>query len=257
MVRRNLVVITSQVKPNWKTIDQREIKLEPFGRDQLEVVVGDTWVDRVMDATYLASLARLPYTAQLVAKYIEDHAELPKSHLDVYTNLRAPLESDTQVVNLEIKAWELFCSNERLFESSNALPEDFCRKAVEQQILTAAGNAFRFTHDLTHRFFVSCFLVKQDRRPLAEWHEELVTGLDREYWSDVLELWAEFLAKRAVEDPSQEVVYYQFLRSVGEFSARVLKRVYERQVLRMYSADLLKKNLEFVEWAATKFARAL
>jgi hypothetical protein len=257
VVKRNLVVVSSQFDPNWdRSLEVSRIDLKPFGPEQLLKLIPEIWVNRILSAEYLADLAKLPHTAQLLANYIEENHRLPPLRLDIYRNLRKNFEGDTQVMNLEAVAWRLFRENVKVFQDDETVPKSFCDLAVEAGILTRAAVDYQFRHELIHRFFVACYLQRQDREPLETWHKKVHRGLGRAYWFDAAELLGELYAERAPQDPAAKDYYYGFLRETANFSPQIFAERLYPQVIRLYQAGALKKDSQFIEWAANTMAPA-
>jgi len=255
LAKRNHVIMSSQSDPKWdKFLETSNIALKPFGREQLLKLMEDGWVDELLGADYLSDLAELPHTAQLLADYIKENNRLPHLRLDIYRTLRKNLENDSQILNLEAKAWNLFKENRKVFTPDNSVPAPFCELAMENGILTKAGDGYQFRHELIHRFFVVCYLQRQNRKPLEEWYEEVHGGLGRGYWSDTLELWSELYAERASVDHQAKESYYQFLKAAANFSSQIFAERLYPQVQRLYRTGALGKDAQFIEWAADLMA---
>jgi HEAT repeat protein len=256
VVKRNHVIMSTQFDPQWqKVVDISHITLKPFGRRQLLEMLEKHWVDELLPAGHLTDLAELPHTAQLLATYIKDNQRIPTLRLDIYRNLRKKLESDTQVLNLEEIAWNLFKENRKLFRPDVNISKSFCDSAVDHGILTKTGDDYQFRHELIHRFFVASYLYRQDPKPLEEWYREVKRGLGRSYWSDTLELLSEMHGERTDRNPAAAELYYGFLKEAAAFNPQIFGERLYPQLERLYRAGL-KKDAQFIEWSASCLARA-
>lgn len=255
LYKRNHIIVSSQVNPKWEqSLETASIVLKPFGREELGKIMAGKWVDEVLGADYLSDLAELPHTAQLLADYIQENNQLPPLRLDIYRTLSSNLRNDTQIWNLEATAWNLFKENRNIFSPDSTVPAPFCESAVESGILTKAGSDYKFRHELVHRFFVVCYLDRQDKKSLEEWYREVRTGLGRAHWADTLELWGEFYAERASRDERAEGMYYQFLDDAAKFSLQIFAERLFPQIQRLYKTRALEKNAQFIERAANSMA---
>ena len=255
VAKRNHVIMTSQIDPHWDRILEIErIELEPFGPKQLKQLLTPTWVDQLLAAKHFADLAQLPYTAQLLAIFINTNQKLPELRLDIYRDLRKNLDADSQILNLEELAWTLFTQNAKSFTVETKIPEDLCSMAVRDGILTRVSEAYRFRHERIHRYFVACYLDRQDEQSLEKWHENIASGLGRDYWADVLELWGELYAERASTNHVAIPLYYDFLREVAAFRAQIFAERLYPQLERLYTTGTLEEDTAFLRWAASKLA---
>jgi len=257
LVKRNHVIMSSQIDPKWeKFLETSNIVLKPFGREQLLKLMERHWVDELLAADYLSDLTELPHTAQLLANYIKENNRLPHLRLDIYRTLRKNLENDTQILNLEETAWSLFKENRKIFTPDNSVPAPLCELAMKDGILTKAEDGYQFRHELIHRFFVVCYLERQNRRPLEEWYEDVHVGLGRGYWSDALELWSELYAEPASVNQHAKETYYQFLKEAANFSSQIFAERLYPQLQRLYRTGALEKDAQIIEWAASLMAPA-
>jgi len=254
--KRNHVVMTSQVDPKWgKFFEIHNIKLEPFGREQLKQLMDETWIDKLLNTEYLADMAQLPHTAQLLADYIKENEKLPDFRLDIYRNLRKSFDDDTQILNLENTAWERFKANKKSFQPDDKVTEDLYKASVSKGILTRAGADYLFRHERIHRFFVASYLYRQDRQTIETWYDEVESGLGRGYWIDTLELWGELYAEAACKNKTNIQSYYDFLKEAADFSPQIFAERLFPQITRLYDAGLIEKDQQFFEWSAKFLAK--
>jgi len=255
--KRNHVIMTSQYTPNWISIVKiSSVTLEPFGAEQLTKLMPEEFSQKLLESDYLKDLAGLPQTAELLASYVKRHNTIPPLRLDVFRNLRTNLETkySGELLNLEYMAWELFQKNEKPFEFTNALPEEFCDSAVIEGILTKTGRKYRFRHEIIHRFFVAMYLWSNDRQPIEKLHQQLGKGIGKESWNNTLEFLGEFYAEKAVENETFAGTYYQFLEETANFSIIIYAESLFPQLARLYTLDWLKKDLKFIFWSVQKMA---
>jgi len=259
--KRNLVIVTSQFDPDWrKILDVQRIHLDSFGRDQLRQILDEQWVDRVLASPHLAEIARLPFTAQLLARFIGRNQQLPHNELEIYDDLRTGLEAGP-VLNLEATAWELFKGNETELSPGPRLPKEFCEAAVETGVLTRrvrdGKDSYRFVHERIHRLFVASYLDRQDAKPLADWHQEVIPGLGRGYWTDVLDFWGQIKGHLASHGGGGEMqAYLDFLRKVADFSQPIFAQRLYIQYDRLCRSCPGLVDQDFIAWAALFLAKA-
>lgn len=248
--KKNWVVMAGQFDPGWEQmIKIRYIDLKPFGRKQLEAIMDVKWVDQLLQSD-LEPLAKLPHTAKLIGEYISQNNQLPTFHLDIYRNLRRGFDEDIQSINLENRAWEMFKTNGKLFIPDEQIPDVLCDIAVHNGILTRQKEKYNFRHERIFRFFVACYLHRRDYRPMDKWHSELNSGLGRNYWTDVLELWAEMYAEEVVIDQTKHDRLINFLKEVGKFNPFVFKERLYPLYIRLYESSKLIEDTEFIKWSA-------
>jgi hypothetical protein len=259
--KRNLVIVTSQFEPDWrKTLDVQRIHLEPFGRDQLRQILDEQWVDRVLASPYLAEISRLPFTAQLLARFISRNQQLPHNELEIYDDLRTGLDAGP-VLNLESAAWELFKGNETEFPPAPKLPKEFCDAAVETGVLTRRArdgkDSYRFVHERIHRLFVAIYLERQEEQRLAEWHKVVISGLGRGYWTDVLDFWGQIKGRLASHGGvGEKQAYLDFLRKVAGFSQPIFAQRLYIQYDRLCRSCPGLVDQKFIAWAALFLAKS-
>ena len=213
-----------------------------------------------MTSTYLTEIARLPFTAQLLAKFIKRKGALPSNALEVYTDLRTNLDNSS-LLNLEETAWELFKVNQTELLPDPKLPKEFCDAAVEAGVLTRRARDgkefFRFVHERIHRLFVAYYLDRQDELPLVDWYGKAGSGLGRGYWTDVLEFWGQIKGQHAAEGGEVEREAYRgFIRKVAEFSQSIFAQRLYVQYDRLSRVFPALYEPEFVRWAALTLAKA-
>lgn len=260
VLTRNVVVMASQFDPGLqKDLRVKRIRLEAFGRTQLLCLMERRFVDQALAAPQLSSVLRLPQTAQLAARYVQRNQRLPTLSVYLYKDLRDQLGTESVLLNLDAAAWNLFRTNDILLADNEPLEPAVLELAANLGVLTRSARGgktrYRFAHERIHRYFVACFLVTQDTRPLAEWHGKLRDGLGRLYWSDVLDIWAELHAAEVIEGTASVVAYQDFLIYVAEFSEPIFRRLYA-QAGRLHAAGLLCLDETFVRWAADAMANA-
>lgn len=229
VVKRNIVVISSQTPlEGWdRYLNIQPITINRFGRDQLIPLIGTEWADRLLATPSISDLAELPHTAHLTSRYLQNNGHLPKIRLDIYRSLRSRLDEDGQMLNLELKGWEMYIDNTRVFESDEKTPKVLCDKAVESGILTRREGRYMFQHDRLHHFFVACYLVRQDDQPLVKWFEQVRNGMGRAYWANVIEFLGEIYAERAVYSPNDLNKYKRFILEVVKFEKSIYReRIY-------------------------------
>lgn len=259
--QRNLVVMTSQFEPDWnQMLEIRKVYLEPFGRPQLCQILKEEWVDKVLASPYLADIARLPFTARLLAEFIDRNQDLPRSELEIYQDLRTGLDEGL-LLNLEEAAWETFKTNETELSAGPKLPEEFCDAAVKSGVLTRRVRdgkiSYRFRHERIHRLFVASYLERQDERPLEDWYKEVSPGLGRAYWTDVLDFRGQIKGRLAARDGDLErKAYRSYLRKVAGFSRAIFKDRLYLQYDRLSTAFPELNDQSFVRWAALVLAGA-
>jgi hypothetical protein len=227
VVRRNVVVLTSQSDPRWDSmVPTRRIVLKPFGRGELLKLMDERSVDAITADRALSRVAELPHTARLLADFVQSTGRTPSSVLEVYATLRDRLADSA--APLERLAWTLFKTNRTLFDCGEPMTPQGCDDAVDHGILTRVAERgqvrFRFSHERMHRFFVASFVDRQPARALADWQRELAPELPPEHWVDVLEFRGEMLASRVADRGVTQ--YEAFLREVARFSPQSFARVY-------------------------------
>jgi hypothetical protein len=253
--KRNLLLLSSQVSPSFpQTIPIEYLNLAPFGRAQLERVLPAGWLDRVLEASYLAPIAGLPITALLLGAYISRHSCLPASDFAIYSSLSDGL-NENEVLNLEQVAWALFTENGQQLKSDDRLTEEFCEYAVRKNVLTrrSVGKdvVYRFLHERVHRFFVARYLRRQDERALSKWHEKLVPGLGKMYWADVIEFLAATYALSEQTIGVRTHEYVSFLQEAAEFAPRAFSDRLYVQYQRYRDAGVVSPDPNFQDWAAS------
>jgi HEAT repeat protein len=256
--KRNHIVMTSQIDPQWdKMLSVCYVKLEPFGENQLSQIMDKEWVEKLMNAKHFSDMAQLPQTAQLLADFIKDNNTLPDFRLDIYRNLRRNFEDDTQILNLERQAWELYKINSKPFEPDVRVSKQLCEGAVREGILTKSGNNYQFRHERIHRYFVASYLYRQEQQPLIQWHKELDKGLGRDYWIDTLELWGEMYAENAGKHKATAHSYFKFLEDCAEFNVKTFADRLHPQIEKLYETNVLKRNTEFDNKVSKILAKAV
>jgi hypothetical protein len=259
--KRNVVLVTSQYAPVWpSSVPADELRLSPFGRAQLERILPEGWVDKVIDSPHLSTVIGLPITAFLLSKYIARNRMLPASDFAIYTNLREGL-NPVEVLNLDEKAWVLFTDNGQQFKPDDHLTAEFCEAAVRANILTRRSSGtdtfYRFAHEKVHRFCVACYLSRQDGFKLAEWHTKVAAGLGKRYWADVIEFMGATRALAGGSVTQRTLAYTGFVREAAEFSPESLADRLYRQYQRYRETSDLAADQEFQDWAARFLADAL
>lgn len=258
LYKRNLVVVSSQSDPGWQMLlPTNQIRLEPFGEEQLAALMDKEWALKIQEQKLLFELCKLPATAHLVASFIKTNASLPDSHLEVYHDLTRVLERSF-LLSLEEQAWQMFRLGAREFSSDSRLPRVQCDEAVVQRVLSRHRSEdevrYRFSHDLVASFFVSRYLVRQGKRELQNWHEEVQGGLGHDHWIDVLEFWAEMILRRA-EARDSAAEYRNFLMEVAAFSTRAFSERLYPQYDRLQSTGQIAYDRGFLEWAARALSK--
>ena len=258
--KRNLLLLTSQFAPSWpQSIPIERLNLAPFGREQLMRVLPPEWVERVLGASHLSAVIGLPITAVLLGKYIEANQDLPASDFAIYSGLSERLEN-IGLINLESKAWELFKSNGQQFKTDERLTVEFCEDAVTKSVLTRrAGSSinevfYRFLHERVHRYFVACYVARQDPIPLPEWHAKLDPGFGKVYWADVLEFLGAMHALSNEEIGVRTTRYTSFLQEAAQFAPKVFAERLYGQYQRYRDAGEVEVVPEFQDAAATFLA---
>jgi hypothetical protein len=248
--KRNHVIMSSQFDPGWeKSLRIEGIDLKPFGKEQLEAIMATEWVDKLLESDF-KELAKLPHTAQLIGEYINERQILPALHLDIYRNLRKDFDRDSQAINLEEKAWQMFTKNTKLFQADDKMPAKLCEAAVKHGILTRQMEQYQFRHERVFRYFAACYLNRHDKKPLEEWHQQLEPRLGRNYWADTLELWGEMYAEAAVENQTKEPDLIKFLQESGTFECQIFKERLYPLYDRLVDSGKLPQNSAFIRWAA-------
>ncbi|MDJ0764441.1 MAG: hypothetical protein QNJ97_15805 [Myxococcota bacterium] len=260
MARRNVIVVTSQFKPNWDNIDLMPITLEPFGRDQLKKILPENWLEVVLKAEHLTDLSQLPQSSKLLAKYIERNGELPPSPLDIYEDLCTPIASNPKLLNLEEEAWKRFCDNQDQFNPSDALPdEEICLPAVDSGLLTPRQKgdnlSYKFSHERVHRYLVARYLSRQDQKSLMDWNIDVKPGLGRRYWADTLQFWGAIIAERVRLNRSKPSSYIEFLREVAEFEYTMFADRLYPQYERLRDSKRIECDTMLERWAANLLAK--
>jgi hypothetical protein len=250
--RKNIIIISSQFAPEWPEIQMKKIELKHFGRQQLTFLLPNEQklVNQISSATYLfdvtvfhefskdsnfenGAVGILPFTATLIIEYAKKHGnQLPPNRLAIYQELFKEIQHDNLFLNLERKAWDMFCQNSQNIFSNDlaySLDEPFLQKAKANQILTqfaiTSQLSYRFRHDRIFRFVVASYLFKQEStQELEKLHAKLGMGQDKLYWADVIEFWGEFLAEKASQSTFQLTKYKEFILSVGQFELLILKK---------------------------------
>ncbi len=249
VILQNHVVLTSQFDPQWENIiNVQHINLHPFGKEQLEQIIEEKFVESLLNSPYLSDLAELPHTAQLLAQYIHQNKKLPDFRLDIYRNLLKKFGDGLLVLNLEHTAWDLFKTNSQQFEPNNKIPREICDSAVAQGILTKADEKYRFRHAQIHCFFVANYLYRQELHVLEEWHKQIEGGRERYDWADILELWAEIFAEKAIKDPKTTEDYFSFLKQVAEFHRPISHERLLPQIRRLNKSGKLQIDEKFYVW---------
>jgi hypothetical protein len=256
--KRNLVVLTSQFDPGWNdVVDVRRIELREFGEAQLRRLLDAGRAAEILASRQLASIARLPVTANLLAQFVQRSGRLPADRLQIYDSLVAGL-AEEPLLNLQEKAWTLFRSNELEFASDSGLPAEICGAAVSTGALTRRqGDRYRFSHEMVQRFLVAAYLNRRERRPLADWHHEIKAGLQRGHWIEVLDFWGEMWGARAVADPREIHGYEEFLREAAGFSRTIFAARLYPHYDSLCAAGGLAPNPELIAWAARLLAGAV
>ena len=276
VIKRNLVVMTSQVDPRWdQWMNVQRIRLEPFGREQLAELMNAerldlNWIDAILESAHLKEVVRLPETAKLLTRFIVQNKRLPDYSLAIYDDLRNLLTERPEMLNLEKIAWDLFKANDFNFTSSNRLPSDFCEEAIDVGVLTRrtgdtvieVGNApnfhsveFRFAHERIHRFLVAYYLDRQDPKPLEDWHADIRADLGREYWADALEFWGEIQGHRSSKQADSLNAYKEWLKEAAKFQRSIFASRLWPQYSRLYDSCEISGDGEFEKWAADFLAK--
>lgn len=261
VAQRNLVVLTSQFDPEWNSmLDIRQVYLKPFGRNQLCKILEAIWVEKVVESPYLTEIARLPFTARLLAGYIRRNESLPRTELDIYEDLRTGLDPGL-LLNLEEAAWAAFKAHEVELSAGPKLPAEFCDAAVTQGILTRRARegkqSYRFVHERIHRLLVANYLERQDECPLEDWYKEVTPGLGRGYWIDVLDFRGQIKGRLALLGGAAECRAYRlFLRQAAVFSRPIFTQRLYLQYDRLCRTFPELDDPDFVHWAARVLAGA-
>ena len=261
MAARNVVIITSQTKPKWKDIDLVPIELKPFGPKQLEKILPNGWLDRVLEAKYLVDSIQLAEPAKQLARYLKNNNILPPSLLAIYESLCKPIIKNPKLLNLEEVAWQTFCENTDRFEPSNAIPEDeICEPVVESGLLTVRQEGdktlYKFAHEREHRYLVARYLSRQEPKQLEEWHEELKPGLGHAFWADVLEFWGAMKAERSSGSNVVHTEYREFLKDVAAFEPIVFAEWLYPQYERLRESGKIPQDPLFESWVDGNLAGA-
>jgi hypothetical protein len=259
--KRNLVLLSSQFSSSWpQSIPIERLNLAPFGREQLKAILPAGWLDPVLKTSHLSPVAGLPITALLLSNYISRHSCLPASDFAIYSSLCEDLDQ-SQTLNLEQVAWELFKSNGQQLKANDRLTEEFCEDAVRKSVLTRRSGGkeilYRFVHERVHRFFVARYLVRQDELALSKWHEKLDPGFGKAYWADVIEFLAASYALSGQEVDARTRRYTSFLREAAEFAPRVFSDRLYGQYQRYRDASEVSPDPDFQDWAASLLAEVV
>jgi len=253
--KRNVILVSSQYAPSWpSSVPLKHLDLAPFGPAQLKKILPQVWVDRILDSPHLSEVAALPITALLLGAYVSRQGSLPPSDFAIYTNLREGLNPN-ETMNLEQKAWLLFTDNSQQFKADDRLTAEFCEAAVHNSILTRrpsdAGAFYRFVHERVHRFFVACYLARQDGFEFVEWHARLDRSLGKRYWADVIEFLGATHALSDESIDSRTLAYTEFVRRAADFAPEILAdRLYPQYIRYRENGDLATDQ-EFQGWVAS------
>ncbi len=245
IVRNNKVVITSQLDPLWNDIvATRFIKLEPFGLEQLTILMGEEWAEKVLNTPSLKEWADLPHTAHLIANYVSLHNCLPPRFLDIYRMLRGGLNEELQTLNLELKAWEMFQINANLFVPDQMVPESLCDLAVVSGVFTRKKNEFMFRHERILRFFVASYLSRQEYHPMQYWSEMVKGGYGKTYWSDVVEFWGE-IHLESISSSDDEENYKRFILDIAQFDISIYRERLKPSLTKLKEEGAFKFGEDF------------
>jgi len=266
-IRNNCVVMSSQFRPDWdRLLDIVNIDLRPFGRDQLLQIISEKYVNNILDESYLRQVASLPYTAQLLANFIEKNKKLPYFRIDLYEDMFGHLEKLAErdgmkalLPNLYLKAADLFFENGIYIIDDEKLPKQFCNIAVDAGILTrivaSQTTHYRFAHELIHRYCMAVYMHNQPKIPLDEWHQKCQAGQQRIYWTNVFDFLGELQVRQIIRGEISLEYYQNFLRDTAAFSHQIFSATMYLQADRFQSAKLIQLNHDFVAWSARTLAK--
>ena len=257
MMRRNIIVLTSQFQPEWDDINMRPIALHPFGPQQLSKILPETWVDRALKMKNLESIIALPQSAQLLAKYIQQNHELPNSPIRVYENLCSSLIPEPKFLNLEEEAWRRFCCNQDQFQSSHAVPEiEICRPATQNGLLTRReekGNTvYKFAHERIQAYLVARYLFRQGQQSLFKWDNCVKAGLPPARWDDVIDLWAGIIIEDVECSKTDQRNYMTFLMDAARFRIELFAERLYPQYEKLRDDGHVVEDHNFERWAASQ-----
>ncbi len=256
MAKKNIIIIASQYYPqDWDRMGLQAITLEPFDWEQIEKILPEGWFERVWNDEQLKMLARLPASAELLARYIRANNALPSSLLGIYEFLCLPIADKSAFLNLQEMAWQLFCRNEDQFHDSNAIPkEELCEPAKAAGLLSIRQSKektlYKFNHDRIHSYLVARYLVRQDRRPLKEWSALTKSSHG---WADVLEFWGLMIVEHQSQSEEDVSPYIDFLEESELFGSKstIFKRLYS-QYMRLRDSQKIEADISFERWVADK-----
>lgn len=258
MVARNVIVVTSQYAPRWGNVHLKRVDLLPFEREQLEKVIPKEWQQEVLRASHLKSIASLPQSSLLLARYIRDNGSIPDAANDVYYELCKEFVRDGRIESLEEQAWEMFRGNREQFQTSDAIPEEeVCQPGVESGLLTLRetkkGRVYKFSHGRIHSYMVARFLYRQEHRLSIGWCEEIEGRIAVSRKDDVMELLAEMISEGTFRGGEAENDYYKFLTDAARFQRGVFEDRLYPQYKRLQAAGRVGTS-ERVESLATSTA---
>lgn len=262
MINNNVVIVSSQYRPDWKDLAMRNIRLHAFAERQLKELLPAKWLQSALKEEHLQPVVALPQSAKLLAAYVERYQRLPNSVDAVYEAMYADLLQRSRILNLEEKAWDLFRENIDQFEPSQAVPEqDICAPGVAVGLLTGSvedgKRKYRFVHNRLLCYVVARFLVRQEEHKMADWHGELKRSVPRSHWDDVIEMWAGMVSDREDDIELRMTKYVAFLKDVGEFRIEVfVERLYP-QYTRLWKANKIRRNPEFEQWVLDRLLGAV
>ena len=231
----NIVVMSSQFDHGLTNVTvDAELSLGLFGKAQIEQLFGDR-ASEVLEADHLRAITELPHSATLLLNFLNSHGKLPESASALYEDL-VPKTERAARKKVEQKAWEMFCSGERMFEPIESISEqEFWGPAVGSGLLTRAAEGrvvLRFRHERMLSYLVACYLQSEHDERLATLIDR--SGRDVKEWDDVLEMWGEMLGEGAGSDVLRGSRYVQFMDEVKAMGLQVwegrLYRQYERLV---------------------------
>lgn len=260
MSARNVVIVSSQFDPEWGDVQVRRVQLAEYDRNQLSQVIDDAEiVDQVFADDRLRQWATLPHSARLLADYVRETGEVPRTQVALYARLRDRLESSALIAALEATAWRLFEKRELLFKPDAQIEPAGLDNAVRAGVLTkqtmGKETLYRFVHERIHRFFVASYLFRQEELNVAGLHARLDSGVGRGYWADVLEFWGELIALSEVDGNQATGAYEAFLKHVGQFHVRSFQRLY-LQAAQLGIGGRIQLTPDFNLWAAQVMASA-
>ena len=268
VVSSNQLVLTSQYDPPWyrdKKFNIQNIQLLPFGKPELINLFSKEIVEEILENEYWKSIAELPYTAELLADYIQrTNKELPNFHIDLYTQMILSFEKKADnnglvdhIPYLYQKAEELFLLNSKYFCHDDFITDRLCDYAIENKLLTRVtqkdGNAYEdrysFSHELIQKFCIAQGLFERDSFNLTELHQKLKFNQPKIYWKSILEFFGEMKAKNVKVKNLDVQTYEKFLREVADFDLDIYKDLFKRAV-QLDEKGLIRLSPAFIRWSA-------